>query len=523
VLFAKIFAFFKKLLAAGKLAQNCFKKMPYPSENVKAMQTTELLTLSEMAYTLDITEYSLQTLVHTGNIPHTYIQSPTNQDRLLRFDPYVITEWMQTNPKPDFSTEKNYIDNLKEHYQSRFPHVLTTLKEIDSQFSPPRRGKGYNLQKVRSKKYGFLYYVRYIENGKLVHSRWNTHTNNHDAAECFARENRARILTEYHRKHDTDDKMYDVLKNYYEEGSHYIDTIKKRGRRLCEQIRTQYHHFVINVFIPFLKKYRVKCFNEITAPVIAKLQNDLLANNLKPQTINRYMIGIRTIFDHMVRDGYMAENILNIVDSLKTRPGDCKVVGCYEVGTPNNIFNKPWKDELSYLLNLLIYSTGIRNSEILVIRPQDIITMNNCHFIDIKESKTENGIRLVPLHSFAYERLTAWIRKNSIKKDAFLFAAAKPYDFTKAYLLLGKKLGFDKGKLNAQNITFYSGRHYWKTLLNANDLGDIEEYFMGHKVSKDVSERYNHRDKQGQKRLLAKARETYKILDRTLFKGRLTA
>jgi hypothetical protein len=45
---------------------------------------------------------------------------------------------------------------------------------------------------------------------------------------------------------------------------------------------------------------------------------------------------------------------------------------------------------------------------------------------------------------------------------------------------------------------------------------------MGHKVSKDVSERYNHRDKQGQKRLSAKAREMFKIQDKTLFKNRLT-
>jgi hypothetical protein len=65
------------------------------------------------------------------------------------------------------------------------------------------------------------------------------------------------------------------------------------------------------------------------------------------------------------------------------------------------------------------------------------------------------------------------------------------------YLLLDKKPGLDKAVLQAQNIGFYFGRHYWKTLINAHGLGDIEEYFMGHKVSKDVSERYNHRDKQG--------------------------
>jgi integrase len=486
------------------------------------MQTTELLTPAEMAYTLEITEYTLQSLVHNGRIPHTYIQSPASQDRLLRFDPYTVTEWMQTDPKLDDPGGKNYLDNLKNQYAARFPHILTALKSIDTQFSPPRKGKGYSLSKVGNKKYGFLYYVRYIEHGKLVPSRWNTHTNNFEAAEHFARDNRENILNTYHSKHDTTDKMYTVLEAYYEKNSRYIDDIKSRGRRLCEQVRGQYHSFIKNEFVPFLKICRVKCFNEISAPIMSKFQNRLLADKLKPQTINRYMIGIRTIFDHMVRDGYMAENILNRVDSLKTRPGDCKVVGCYEVGKPDNIFNRSWKNELAYLLNLLIYSTGIRNSEIMLIKPRNIIIIKTCRFIDVKESKTENGIRLVPLHNFVYEKLAAWIKKNGIKENDFLFASARPYDFTRAYLLLGKKLGLDKAALQVQGIGFYSGRHYWKTLVNAHDLGDIEEYFMGHKVSKDVSERYNHRDKQGQKRLLAKAREVFKILDKSLFKNRLT-
>jgi integrase len=157
----------------------------------------------------------------------------------------------------------------------------------------------------------------------------------------------------------------------------------------------------------------------------------------------------------------------------------------------------------------------------MLIKPQDIIIIKTCRFIDIKESKTENGIRLVPLHNVVYEKLAAWIRKNRIEEDAPLLPV-KPYNFIKAYLLLGKKLGLDKAGLQAQNIVFYSGRHYWKTLMNANGLGDIEEYFMGHKVSKDVSERYNHRDKQGQTRLLTKAREVFKILDKSLFRNRLT-
>ena len=54
-------------------------------------------------------------------------------------------------------------------------------------------------------------------------------------------------------------------------------------------------------------------------------------------------------------------------------------------------------------------------------------------------------------------------------------------------------------------------------MLNLYNLGDIEELFMGHKVTKKVSERYNHKDKRGQKVLLKEARRAIEIIDKTLF------
>jgi hypothetical protein len=57
--------------------------------------------------------------------------------------------------------------------------------------------------------------------------------------------------------------------------------------------------------------------------------------------------------------------------------------------------------------------------------------------------------------------------------------------------------------------------------MNAEGLGeDIEEYFMGHKVSGDVSKRYNHKEKQGRDRLENKVRLVFSILDKKLFKGK---
>jgi hypothetical protein len=54
--------------------------------------------------------------------------------------------------------------------------------------------------------------------------------------------------------------------------------------------------------------------------------------------------------------------------------------------------------------------------------------------------------------------------------------------------------------------------------MNAHDLGDVEEYFMGHKVTGDVSKLYNRKDRQGQKMMVKKAKEVFAILDKTLFK-----
>jgi hypothetical protein len=39
---------------------------------------------------------------------------------------------------------------------------------------------------------------------------------------------------------------------------------------------------------------------------------------------------------------------------------------------------------------------------------------------------------------------------------------------------------------------------------------------MGHKVSNDVAKLYNHRDKQGKKLMLKKAKQVFSILDKRL-------
>ena len=100
----------------------------------------------------------------------------------------------------------------------------------------------------------------------------------------------------------------------------------------------------------------------------------------------------------------------------------------------------------------------------------------------------------------------------------FIFGKAHQCIFMKASQDLGAMMGVDGEYLKENNITFYSGRHFWKTLMSAGELGeDVEEIFMGHKVSNKVAKLYNHRDKQGKGLLVKKAKEVFKILDKYLF------
>jgi integrase len=341
----------------------------------------------------------------------------------------------------------------------------------------------------------------------------------------FALENRDRILAEYHvRKghRKTAYELYDLMQNYYSENSVHLQEDIRRGRVLCEKARQTYYNFMKKKWVPYLKENNIKRIDEIDTPFMARFQDKLLAEGIKPQTANHYLSYISTVFDHLVTEGGSDNNPVNNLVKLKINEDSLKVRGCYNTGDLSGIFNKRWKDKTSRLLCLLIYTTNMRNIEIERMQVSDIIKIDRYHFIDIPKSKSKNGVRVVPLHEIVYKTLMEHIKQNGKEGDDFVFKEnrikhVQTSVWHDAYVEMGKLLKYDEDKLKAENITFYSGRHFWKTLMNSEELGDAEEVFMGHKVTGDVAKRYNHRDKQGKEKIVKKAEEVFAILDKRLF------
>jgi integrase len=410
--------------------------------------------------------------------------------------------------------EQEEYAKLRSYIKQEFPAVMKALRIIDTDYTEPKRRKGFNLVQRENKKCGFKYYVRYSHNGKTLPSKWNTHTNILEEAERFALENRERLVERYLQAHGS--RGFEAFEKFYEKHSEYLACEEKRNRPLSDTTRRNYYSVITTKFIPFLKGRHINCYGQINVRALGDFQDHYLAAGIKPQTVNDYLKAVKRVFLYLVRKGLIKENPCINLRSIPVHRHDKKERGCYELERMEGVFNKKWPDQKFCLLCLLIYTTGMRNSEISRIRMKDITSLDGCRFIDIKESKTASGIRLAPLHEKAYRKLKAYAAGKG--PEDRIFRNCTSVTFAKANSELARMLHIDKEKAAEEHITFYSGRHFWKTLMNSEGLGEeVEEYFMGHKVSNDVAKLYNHRDKQGKNLTVKKAEQIFSILDKRLF------
>ena len=399
------------------------------------------------------------------------------------------------------------ITAMRFYLNNNCPDVVKALRKIDDDNTQPKRRKGFNLVKRESKKHGFIYYARYSHNGKTLPTKFNTHTNNLAEAEQFAKENKNRLVEGYLARQDG--RMFALFEEFY---------TNEQNLYISERCRREYDSVIQKKFIPFLRTEKIAAFDQITKTTLTKFQDSLQAAGLRAQTVNNSLKPVKKILAALARKGIITDNPGDHVKGIKVHEKDRKERGCYDLDRIQGVFKKRWKDEESYLLCLLIYTTGMRNGEIKQIKLKDIQIINGCRFISVKKSKTINGIRLVPVHDFVYRKLKTWAVKHKKDTNSLLFDYRNAKPFNKANNELARMLKAGDEELERENISFYSGRHYWKTLMSAEGLGeDIEEIFMGHKVVADVKKLYNHRDKQGKTRLIKKAKQVFSILDRCIF------
>jgi hypothetical protein len=134
------------------------------------------------------------------------------------------------------------LKEFEEEFKNTYPIVISILgqyrEKILSETETMKTAKNFYLSTLKSKKQGYVYYVKYRGNdGAIIPSHWSTGTNIHSQALDFATNNRERILQDYYAKNEADN-LYKTLAEYYNEnGNEAYDLDVTRGDRksLCER------------------------------------------------------------------------------------------------------------------------------------------------------------------------------------------------------------------------------------------------------------------------------------------------
>ena len=417
--------------------------------------------------------------------------------------------------------------------------LLNQLMEVENQLNDSgiKKGKqGFTLFMRNG-----VYYVKYadLQTGKQIPTNRCLFTADRKKAETLAIKYRESFIKSYY---DRKNKVKDIIAffgDYYKlEKSTYLQELLKKGeRKISESVIKKYDKVINTYFIPFLKENKITRMNEITIKKLKDFQLFLLENGINRKTgekitadtINDYMSGaVKPIFSNLYMKGVIKETPFtkdkdfrfNLPESkTKKRRGILPIYETLAVlmnkemwklyKTENDIKSGVIANEKRYkksrLICLLIATCGLRNSEIFMLKKDNIIKIRRTPFIDVVNSrigeeglKTENAKRKVPIPAITLQALNEYIEENNIT-DYLFYKGSKYIDshlFSFTENQSGALCGYTEKELKEKNIVFYSFRHLFKTALQRSHIkDDLIEYFMGHSVNvRNMNENYNNRE-----------------------------
>ena len=248
----------------------------------------------------------------------------------------------------------------------------------------------------------------------------------------------------------------------------------------------QYHKFLVQKYdVPVLKSD----YTHIRAWIVF-----LGVENISQRSINRKITTLRSFFKYYKSKGEIATNPTIKINLLKTsKPLPLYVEEDNMEDLFNaNFFSDDYKGVLSRAIIELLYSTGMRVSELVNLKNQSI----DWHHKQLKVLGKRNKERIIPLSIQTIEILHLYIK---VKKEAFNTITDDSYFFLG---VKGKKI---YSKFVYRIINYYLGlvttikkksphviRHTFAThmLNNGADLNAIKE-ILGH-ASLSATQIYTH-------------------------------
>ena len=197
-------------------------------------------------------------------------------------------------------------------------------------------------------------------------------------------------------------KFLDYLENQKNYSKHTLKSYKKD----------------ILQFIEFLKRKKIKNFEEVEYEDFIEFLGDLKKTGFKEKTIGRKVASLKSFYKFLSSRKYITRNPALLIQSPKVPENLPNFLTYNEV---LKILQIPLQNKWQFLRDKaiieLLYSTGIRVGELANLKTKDI------NFLDevIKVKGKGKKERIIPVGRVALNCLIEYIEKRPNKKEEFLF------------------------------------------------------------------------------------------------------
>jgi integrase len=152
--------------------------------------------------------------------------------------------------------------------------------------------------------------------------------------------------------------------------------------------------------------------------------------------------------------------------------------------------------------------TGMRQGEILALKPSDLRECGEAGYIDVRYSMDRvyglkepkcGSYRIIPLSTKMNQLLRSFTTQEGIAANEFIFHGESrdtPIDYKATNRALYRalaKIGIDNTNRKERNITFHSWRHFFNTNMRGKISDDKLRLLTGHRT-KTMTEHYTYND-----------------------------
>lgn len=262
--------------------------------------------------------------------------------------------------------------------------------------------------------------------------------------------------------------LNELVENYFKLKNHLTLSTKVLYQRACDDFST------------FIKKKNLT-INQIKESDVVLFQNHLADKKITSRTIDSKIKYLAILFNFAIKQNYYRfknpfsnKKILTAKETLKNGFAFFEKEEIEKFYKSEEFKNKRKNDKDYYFALILALATGMRASEITAVKKEDFKKINDLNYLKISSSKTDAGIREIPINNQFFKEIEEFIKSKKSKIFTITSNNLSRY-FTRQLVKLDMK---------RDKLVLHSIRKFVNNELMLN--GVSEEYrcqFVGHEIT----------------------------------------